>query len=89
MEAILLSLLGAILVNASTYLAKIQKGEKFNWNKAFRTIFIGALVGAVGVSGDLSAGLNPAIYTFASAGITGLLDQGIKAGFRYINKNFG
>ncbi len=84
MEALLLSLLGAILVNASTYLGKIQNGEKFNWQKAFRTIFIGAVVGSLGVSGDLSAGLNPAIYTFASAGITGLLDQGLKAAWKFI-----
>jgi len=88
MEALLLSLLGAILVNASTYLSKIQNGEKFNWGKAARTILLGALVGVLGASGDLSAGLNPAVYTMASAGVTGLLDQGIKAAFKYINKNF-
>ncbi len=89
MEALLLSLLGAILVNSSTYLGKIQNGEKFDWLKAFRTIFIGGLVGALGVAGDLSAGLSPAIYTAASAGITGVLDQGLKAGYRWIIKTLG
>ena len=86
---ILLSLLGAILVNASTYVGRLQDGEKFNGGKALRTIFIGGIVGVLGVSGDLSAGINPAIYTAASAGITGVVDQLIKTAYKWIQKQLG
>lgn len=84
MEALLLSLLAAVLVNASTYVAKIQKGEKFVWQKAFRTIVIGAVLGAVGASSDTAVAIDPSTYLAASAGITAVVDQGVKAGVRWV-----
>lgn len=86
MEALLLSLIGALAVNLSTYIGKLQKGEKFNWGKALRTIVIGAVLGLVGASADGAAGLNPATYIAASAGVTTVLDQGIKAVYRWVGK---
>lgn len=83
---ILLSLIGALAVNLSTYVAKVQNGETWNWWKFTRTVVIGALLGLIGASGDGSSGVPPAIYTMASAGVTAVLDQLLKTFYKYINK---
>ncbi len=81
MEKIYLSLIGAILIGLSTYVTKMQKGEKFEPLKLLRTVLVGL---SVGISTNIlnippETGADSAIiFGTASAGITALGDQGVK-----------